>query len=208
MIGGDKEKYMKQIAIEDLRPTQASHGRREVEKKTRDYAALTGHALEMAIAEKPVPIVLGPRGKAFVIDHHHVAAALWAAGIRKVPIVLVADLSSLDESQFWLTLENRRWTWPYDARRRRIEFGAMPRHVYELEDDPYRSIAGLVREAGGYEKTTVPLEEFRWTELFRATMAAPATDEDFDAAVHRGIEIAQSKLAIGLPGYLGKMTGS
>jgi hypothetical protein len=80
----------------------------------------------------------------------------------------------------------------------------MPKHVYELEDDPYRSIAGLVREAGGYEKTTVPLEEFRWADLFRAFIAAPATDDEFDAAVRRGIDIARSESAIGLPGFLGK----
>jgi hypothetical protein len=195
---------MKEIAIDRLRPTQASHGRIEVEKKTRDFAGLSGRELQMAIAEKPIPVVLGPGGDAFAIDHHHVAAALWAAGIKKAPVVLVADLSSLDESQFWLTLENRSWSWPYDAQGRRIAFGAMPRHVYELEDDPYRSLAGLVREAGGYEKSSVPLEEFRWADLFRATMAAPpAIEADFDAALQRGVDIARSNLAMGMPGFLG-----
>jgi hypothetical protein len=178
-------------------------------KKAKDYARLAGRKLQMAIAEKPIPIVLGPGGEAFAIDHHHVAAALWAAGIKMVPVVLVADLSSLDDAPFWLTLENRSWTWPYDARGRRIVFGAMPRHVYELEDDPYRSLAGLVREAGGYEKTTVPLEEFRWADLFRTTMSAPpAIEEDFDAAVRRGVEIAKSRSAIGLPGFLGDKSGA
>jgi hypothetical protein len=194
---------MKRIAIKKLRPTQATHGRREVEKKTEEYAVLTGRELEMAIAEKPIPIVLGPGGEAFAIDHHHVAAALWAAGVREVPVVLVADLSALDQAEFWLTLENRRWTWPYDAQGRRIPFGAMPAHVYELEDDEYRSIAGFVREAGAYEKTPVPLEEFRWAELFRATIAAPHSDDEFNAAIRRGIEIAQGDLAVGLPGYMG-----
>jgi hypothetical protein len=194
---------MKRIAIKKLRPTQATHGRREVEKKTKEYAVLAGRELEMAIAEKPIPIVLGPGGEAFVIDHHHVAAALWAAGVREVPVVLVADLSALDLAAFWLTLENRRWTWPYDAQGRRISFGAMPAHVYELEDDEYRSIAGFVRGAGAYEKTPVPLEEFRWSELFRATITAPHSDDEFDAAIRRGIEIAQSDFAVGLPGYIG-----
>jgi hypothetical protein len=91
---------MKRIAIKKLRPTQATHGRREVEKKTKEYAVLAGRELEMAIAEKPIPIVLGPGGGAFAIDHHHVAAALWAAGVREVPVVLVADLSALDQAEF------------------------------------------------------------------------------------------------------------
>jgi hypothetical protein len=51
---------MKRIAIKKLRPTQATQGRREVEKKTKEYAVLAGRELEMAIAEKPNPIVLGP----------------------------------------------------------------------------------------------------------------------------------------------------
>jgi hypothetical protein len=112
-------------------------------------------------------------------------------------------LSTLEQAEFWLTLENRRWTWPYDAQGRRIPFGAMPAHVYELEDDEYRSIAGFVREAGAYEKTTVALEEFRWAELFRATITAPHSDDEFDAAIRRGIEIAQGEVAVGLPGFIG-----
>lgn len=198
---------MKRIAIRKLRPTQATHGRREVAKKTKEYAALSGRELEMAIAEKPIPIVLGPGEEAFAIDHHHVAAALWAAGIKEVPVVLVADLSALDHAEFWLTLENHRWTWPYDAQGRRIAFGAMPVHVYELEDDEYRSLAGLVREAGGYEKTPVPLEEFRWADLFRVTIDTPQSDEEFDAALRRGVEIARGEFALGLPGYVGKKSG-
>jgi hypothetical protein len=72
---------MKIIEIKRLRPTQATHGRREVQQKTGEYIALKGHDLDMAIASKPIPVVLGPGGDVFAIDHHHVAAALWAAEI-------------------------------------------------------------------------------------------------------------------------------
>jgi hypothetical protein len=82
---------MERIAIKKLRPTQATHGRREVEKKAADYATLAGRELEMAIAERPIPIV---GGEAFAIDHRHVAAALWATGVAKVPAVLVADFGT------------------------------------------------------------------------------------------------------------------
>jgi hypothetical protein len=65
------------------------------------------------------------------------------------------------------------------------------------------SIAGFVREAGAYVKTTVPLEEFRWAELYRATIIAPHWDDEFDAAIRRGIEIAQGDVAVGPPGFIG-----
>jgi hypothetical protein len=67
---------MKTIRIDQLRPTQMTHGLREVRNKTRSYKALAGHELQMAIAEKPIPVVYGPLGAPFAIDHHHVATAL------------------------------------------------------------------------------------------------------------------------------------
>jgi hypothetical protein len=96
---------MKKIA--ELRPTQVTHGEREVRQKTEAYRALSPHDLEMAIAEKPIPIVLGPAAQSYAIDHHHVATALWHVGIKKVPVVLVSDLSSLTRAEFWLTMENK-----------------------------------------------------------------------------------------------------
>jgi hypothetical protein len=107
---------MKAIEIKRLRPTQATHGRREVQQKTVEYVALEGHDLDMAIASKPIPVVLGPGGNVFAIDHHHVAAALWAAQIEQAPVVLVSDISSLCVNDFWLEMENKRWTYPYNAR--------------------------------------------------------------------------------------------
>jgi hypothetical protein len=67
---------MKTVRIDQLRPTQMTHGLREIHDKTRDYKALSAHDLQMAIAEKPVPVVYGPSGLPFAIDHHHVATAL------------------------------------------------------------------------------------------------------------------------------------
>lgn len=152
---------MKMIKIDGLLPTQATHGMREVRVKATAYGALSGHELEIAVAEKPIPIVCGPRGARYAIDHHHVAAALWHAGVRSAPFVLVRDLSSFSRADFWLTLENNRWTHPYDAKGRRVAFRDMPERVWELADDEFRSLAAVVRDAGAYDKTVVPLAEFR-----------------------------------------------
>jgi hypothetical protein len=194
---------MNTLDIEQLRPSQMTHGAREVREKIKVYKALRGHELEMAIAEKPVPVVFGPKLEPYAIDHHHVAAALWHRGVKAVPIVLVRDLSSCSLASFWLCMENERWTFPYDTEGRRRPFHDLPRHIWEMPDDPYRSLAAAVRDAGGYEKTSVPLEEFRWADLFRATLPRPDTDEHFDAIMGDALQLAKSRVAMGLPGYLG-----
>lgn len=194
---------MKMLRIDRLRPTQMTHGMREIRDKTKGYQSLTGHELEMAIAEKPVPVVLGPGGAPFAIDHHHVATALWRANIKSVPIVLVADLSSLSKAEFWLTMENNRWTYPYDSHGQRVAFAEMREHVWALEDDEFRSLSASVRDAGGYEKTSVPLEEFRWSDFLRRHLPLPENDAEFDTLVKKAVKLAKSKAALGLPGYLG-----
>jgi hypothetical protein len=198
---------MKQIALEQLRPTQMTHGMREVAKKIEQYRSLSEHDLQMAIAEKPVPFVLGPQGKPYVTDHHHIVAALHALRIAAVPVVLQEDLSSLTVQQFWLTMEDRRWTYPYDAQGRRASFTDMPRHVWDLRNDEYRSLAAFARDAGAFEKTTVPLEEFRWADLFRSMLPLPSDDEAFARSLRDAIKLARSVAAIGLPGFLGTSQG-
>ncbi|SAL79875.1 chromosome partitioning protein ParB [Caballeronia arvi] len=194
---------MKTIKIDQLRPTQLTHGLREIRNKTKAYAKLEGHDLEMAIAEKPVPIVYGPGATPYAIDHHHVATALWRAHVKRVPVVLVKDLSTLSVAEFWLTLENHRWTYPYTALGQRVPFPEMREHIWDLEDDEFRSLSASVRDAGGYEKTSVPLEEFRWADFFRHAFPLPKSDAEFDSLVKKAVKLAKSKSAIGLPGYLG-----
>ncbi|HEY2023561.1 ParB/Srx family N-terminal domain-containing protein [Paraburkholderia sp.] len=191
------------LEIERIRPTQLTHGAREVRSKAAQYAALSGHDLDMAIAEKPIPVVYGPNQTPFAIDHHHVAAALWHTNIRSVPVVLVRDLSSCSVAEFWLSMENQRWTSPYDAQGQRRPFSELPEHVWELIDDEYRSLAAAVRDAGGYEKTQVPLAEFRWADLFRSTLPRPQSDAQFAELVEQAVTLAKSDAALGLPGYIG-----
>lgn len=194
---------MKTLRIDQLRPTQVTHGLREVRQKTKVYRKLKGRALQMAIAEKPVPIVYGPDEAPYVIDHHHVAAALWHAEVKRVPVVLFKDLSNLSMAEFWLTLENNRWTYPYNAMGQRVTFLDMPQHVWDLEDDEFRSLSASVRDAGGYEKTSVPLEEFRWADFFRCHLPSPHSDAEFDSLTKKAVKLAKSRAALGLPGYLG-----
>ncbi|WP_082625063.1 ParB/Srx family N-terminal domain-containing protein [Paraburkholderia caribensis] len=106
-------------------------------------------------------------------------------------------------AEFWLTMENNRWTYPYDAQGRRVPFPKMFRQVWELIDDEYRSLSATVRDAGGYKKTNVPLAEFRWADFFRQMLGSPNSNAEYKALVDEAVKLAQSDTAIGLPGYVG-----
>src|SRR5260370_36874233 len=69
------ESMMKMLRIDQLRPTQMTHGMREAREKTEKYKALSGHEPEMAIAESPIAGVHGPNGHPYQTEHHHVATS-------------------------------------------------------------------------------------------------------------------------------------
>jgi hypothetical protein len=194
---------MNTLRIDRLHPTQMTHGERQIRQKADAYRTLRAHDLDMAIAEKPVAVVLGPGGEPYVIDHHHVACALERIGVKDMPFVLVRDLTSLSQPEFWLTLENNAWVYPYDADGRRIAFKDMPVRMGDAVNDEFRSLAAFVRAAGGYEKTDVPLADFRWADFFRAHFPRPNDDAEFDALIQRAKERARSDAAAGLPGFIG-----
>ncbi|MDR5835537.1 ParB/Srx family N-terminal domain-containing protein [Caballeronia sp. LZ034LL] len=194
---------MNTLDIDRLRPTQMTHGERQIRQKAEAYRALHARDLKMAIAEKPIAIVLGPDEVPYVIDHHHVAGALLLIGVTRVPFVLLRDFSSLSSAEFWLTLENRSWTYPYDAARRRVAFEDMPHRLADAQNDEFRSLAAFVRDAGGYDKIDVPLADFRWADFFYARLPCPANDADFDALLQPALALAHSPKAAGLPGFIG-----
>ncbi|MEP9325705.1 ParB-like protein [Paraburkholderia phymatum] len=195
------EDEMRTLEIDALRPTQGTHGRREVEKKADAYRAMSEHDLAQSIRDKPVPIVNGPASMCFATDHHHVAAALKLAGIGHVPVIVVADLSSLSESRFWVEMENNHWVHPFDAHGRRMAFRALPQHVWESQEDDFRDLAAAARDAGGYVKTDVPLAEFRWAAFFRRYLPAPTSESEYQALIPKAAALARTELALGLPGF-------
>ena len=58
---------------------------------------------------------------------------------------------------------------------RRVSAGneAIPSTVSELLDDPFRSLAGELRRAGGYAKAPAPYSEFRWADFLRRRIERP-----------------------------------
>ena len=92
---------------------------------------------------------------------------------------------------------------PIDATGTVRTFQDIPEHREKLIDDPYRSLAGYVRNAGGYEKTAAAFAEFLWADFFRPRVPVGDTRPQFHASVNTAAKVALSPDAAHLPGYRG-----
>jgi hypothetical protein len=115
------------------------------------------------------------------------------------------DLSYLEAAVFWRTMEFRSWSHPYDRRGKRCDYRDMPRRLTQLQDDPYRSLAGLVRRGGGFAKDQEPFVEFLWADFFRPRVSARLIKQEPKRATALGLRLARSSEARYLPGWTGKV---
>ena len=159
--------------------------------------------VEEFLGKHMIPVILGPKGRYYVIDHHHLARALHEEGVKDVAVTVIANLSKLDRDAFWFVMDNRDWTHPFDADGRRRPYSDMPKSVDKLTDDPFRSLAGELRRAGGFAKDTTPFSEFLWADFLRRRMKRKIVETDFDHALERALQLAKSMDANYLPGWCG-----
>jgi hypothetical protein len=198
-----REPVLHPVAIADLRPTQITVGMREVEEKRTRFRRQPMVKVGKFLGGHMIPVIKGPKNNLYVIDHHHLALALHKERIPNVLVITVSDLSSLDMGSFWTVLDHRAWVHPYDAEGRRRSFRDLPKSVASLEDDPFRSLAGAVRRAGGFAKDTTPYAEFLWADFFRRRIKSKEVQKRFAPAVQRALVLAKSEDARYLPGWSG-----
>ncbi len=74
----------------------------------------------------------------------------------------------------------------------------------ELLDDPYRTLANRVHEAGGYAKSATPYAEFLWADFLRTRVATALARRASPLAVRTGVKLARSAAARYLPGWSGR----
>jgi hypothetical protein len=188
-----------------LRPTQFSVGYIEVERKAKQWADMKHKKLEAELEQHVFPAVLGLSRDYYVIDHHHLGVALLERGVKEVWVTVLDDLSWLDARAFWRTLEFRGWAYPYDQKGRRRTYGEMPKRLLQLKNDPYRGLAGLVQEAGGFAKVPEPFAQFLWADFFRPRIVARLIKASPRRAIPLGVKLARSPQARYLPGWTGSL---
>jgi len=198
-----REPTLHPTPIQDLRPTQITVGLREVEAKRKAWAAKTDGKGADFLGSHLIPVILGPKGRPYVIDHHHLVLALVREGVDSVATTVVADLQRLPADSFWFVMDNRNWMHPFDEDGRRQGYDAIPKSVEDLVDDPYRSLAGELRQLGGYAKDTTPFSEFLWADYLRRTVDRKMVDAQFEEALKQAMRLAKGPDADYLPGWCG-----
>jgi hypothetical protein len=191
------------VSIVDLRPTQISVGMYEVKEKRKRLRRRGAKKIGNFLGDHMIPVILGPKKRHYVIDHHHLALSLHSEGVKKVLCTVVADLSELDSDDFWLVLDHHSWVHPYDENGRRRDFSKIPKAIDKLKDDPFRSLAGELRRVGGFAKDTTPFSEFLWADFLRRRMDRKAVQRDFGASLKKAMKLAKSLDAHYLPGWCG-----
>lgn len=187
--------------VDRLHPTQLTVGMIEVHDKRRKLRAMTHDERKEFLRERPIPVVLGPQDRYYVTDHHHLGRALHDEDIAHAFFQIEADFSKLDPDAFWQRMADRSWVHPIDEHGRHRAIDALPKHIKALVDDPYRSLAGYVRNAGGYRKTEAAFAEFTWADYFRHRIRIAEGREGFEAAVEKALLLAHSADAKALPGF-------
>ena len=198
-----REPLLSTVAIADLRPTQITVGMREVMAKRKHWRETGTKKGEKFLGKHVIPVILGPKHRHYVVDHHHLARALHEEGVDKVAVTVIANLSKLEGDAFWTVMDNRSWMHPFDAEGRRRHYKDIPKSVTAMIDDPFRSLAGELRRAGGFAKDTTPFSEFLWADFLRRRLKRKTVDRDFARSVEKALELARSREADYLPGWCG-----
>ena len=103
-------------------------------------------------------------------------------------------------------LDHHSWVYPYDAEGLRRDYKAIPKTVADLKDDPFRSLAGELRRAGGFAKDTTPFSEFLWADFLRRRIKRSSVEKDMTAALKQALILAKSLDANYLPGWCGPVS--
>jgi hypothetical protein len=197
-----------------LRPLQGAVGMKQViymENRIADDPKRARRRLE----EDPIKVVAGVDGQLFIIDHHHTAEAWlgtkteWGANalckIVNSEKGLPAEFKTEDE--FWAVLNAAGLARLKNETGADIDASQLPKTLEAMADDPYRSLAGFVRQKGGFCKSSREFAEFAWADWFRSKSPAldiqnlPSDPNDENATLNEAVQMAHSSDAEGLPGY-------
>jgi hypothetical protein len=201
-----REPVLHPVPLEELRPTQITVGMREVEEKRQRWREHKEKKKGEYLGQHMIPVILGPKQRHYVIDHHHLSRALMDEGEKAVLVTIVADLSMLERDAFWVVVDHRGWVHPYDEKGERRGFDAIPKSIDDLVDDPFRSLAGELRRSGGFAKETTPFSEFLWADFLRRRIPRKAVEKDFASAMEKALSLSKSQHARYLPGWCGPTT--
>jgi hypothetical protein len=194
-------------ALGSLRPLQGAVGLEEVISKKNDIES--GKKTRLDLAYDPIKIVRGPNELLFVTDHHHGARAWLEAGHTMGTCVIQSDTSATDPTQFWADLKAKKLVRLADEKGNSITETQLPTKLKDLPDDPYRTLAWMVRKKDGFCRALMQgnteFAEFKWADWMRTRPELPYKEVKASPKKMRAkaLELAKGPLAASLPGYRG-----
>lgn len=193
-----------EVNIDLLHPTQGGVGQIQVDNTQAELAGKSGSQLDKLMKKKEIPIVIAPDGGYWLVDRHHLTKALWQSGVKQARVKVIARLQ--DKSSFWSQMQGNHWAWLKDEQGLPLTPEQLPAHIGELPDYPYRTLAGLLQDAGYVEKRDqVYFVEFAWASWLGQQMDwLPVDGANLADRLYQAKRLACSSKAAALPGYPGK----
>lgn len=178
------------IAINDIRPTQFVVGMIEVQRKVEELSELSSKKLNNYLKKKPEPVVIGPKGEFYIIDHHHLGRALYEMNIKSTKAIILESWLGEDEEVFWSYMISKNWTYLFEnGVEKSYKEVKKLKNISQLKDDPYRTLAGQTRckseekcKEGQWLKRPIPFIEFQWADHFRKTPAVVSALKQFGSS--------------------------
>ena len=192
--------------VNTLRPLQGAIGLEQVRNDMAGIQSRPDHELKK-LAKDPIKVVHGPDGGLFITDHHHGADA-WRLTGRTSLICQVVQGPAVTEGQaFWDGLKQMRLVRLADADGKPITPAQLPKDLASMPDDPYRTLAGMVRRKNGFCRPPGQPEfaEFVWADWLRTRPELPVDEVRSSAAgqLDEALILVRSPDAKGVAGWIG-----
>ncbi len=209
----DIEASIQWVPLSKLSPTQFTIGHYAMldkrDKMIRKYdKGLKGKdKLRKYLLKKTAPAYLAQNDRYYIVDRHHTSRALYEADlpIKEFPIEVIEDLSHLSMAEFFEYLDQINGLYLYERGQGPLEAFYLPQYIWELSNDPYRSLSWMIREEGAYENVEVNFLEFLWANYLRKHIhLKDSSVYELKKNLKRAIEMAQDSAASHLPGYRSK----
>ncbi|HHQ4775763.1 TPA: ParB-like protein [Aeromonas veronii] len=193
-----------EIGIDALHPTQGGVGQIQVDETQATLAGMSAKQLDKLMKKKEIPVVIAPDGSYWLVDRHHLTKALWQQGVKDARVKVIGRLQ--DKANFWSQMQNNHWAWLKDEKGQPLTPEQLPTSIDKLPDYPYRTLAGLLQDAGYFRKDKqVYFVEFAWASWLGKQMQwMPVDNSNLTARLQQAKRLACGSDASDLPGYPGK----
>ncbi|CAN5640855.1 ParB-like protein [soil metagenome] len=173
-----------EVKLSALHPTQFCVGEREVRARAEKLLGKKARKLDKYLDEHIMPLVIGPKGVPYIVDHHHLAKALQESKVRdSLPAQVLANYSNLDTEAFWKKMREQKWVYPYQRGAGPLSVATLPETLTQMTDDPYRSLVWAARHEGEEgDRDETPFADFKWADYFRGRIKLTGTEENFRQA--------------------------